>query len=108
MFDSLRSRHANSRVVGTGAPAPLDRDGGSWPAVSHEQGHGTQDDEQLQAALKTIEGLHQRLDGPLALAVLLDEIGACARGELALPDRDQLADWLRLLNEFAGSAGENN
>lgn len=36
-----------------------------------------------------------------ALAILLDEIGSSARGELALPDREQLADWLGLLNRIA-------
>jgi hypothetical protein len=44
----------------------------------------------------------------LALAVLLDEVGASARGELPLPDHDQLADWLRLLNTVAGSDGAND
>ena len=44
----------------------------------------------------------------LALAVLLDEIGSCARGEMPLPDQEQLADWLGLLNAVAGSDGEND
>ena len=43
-----------------------------------------------------------------ALAELLDEIGASARGELPIPDREQLANWLRLLNVVAGSDGEND
>jgi hypothetical protein len=38
-----------------------------------------------------------------AIAVLLDEVGACARGELPLPDQAWLIDWLRLLNTVAGS-----
>jgi hypothetical protein len=38
-----------------------------------------------------------------ALALLLDEVGASARGELPPPDHEQLGDWLRLLNKIAGS-----
>lgn len=41
----------------------------------------------------------------LALAELLDEIGASARGELPIPDR---GDWLRLLNVVAGSDSKND
>ena len=43
-----------------------------------------------------------------ALAILLDEIGASARGELPLPDRRQLAEWLALLNRVGGSDGVND
>lgn len=39
---------------------------------------------------------------------LLDEVGACARGELPPPDHEQLVDWLRLLNVLAGSDGVND
>jgi hypothetical protein len=42
------------------------------------------------------------------LAVLLDEVGACARGELPLPAHDQLVDWLGMFNTVAGSAGVND
>lgn len=42
------------------------------------------------------------------MAMLLDEVGASARGELPQPHREQLADWLRLLNTVAGSAGVND
>lgn len=36
-----------------------------------------------------------------ALAILLDEIGASARGELALPDHETLRSWLVLLCKVA-------
>jgi len=42
-----------------------------------------------------------------ALAVLLDEVGACARGELPLPERDQLWGWLVLL-KWAGTSDARN
>jgi len=47
-------------------------------------------------------------DKSVALAILLDEIGACARGELPLPDRGQLAEWLVLLNRLGGSDRAND
>ena len=47
-------------------------------------------------------------DKSVALAILLDEIGASARGELPLPDRGQLAEWLVLLNRVGGSDRAND
>jgi len=47
-------------------------------------------------------------DAHAAMAILLDEIGSSGRGELPIPDREQLADWLRLLNRVAGSDGVND
>ncbi len=44
----------------------------------------------------------------LAMAELLDEIGATARGEMPLPDRKQLGEWLVLLNRVTGSDAPND
>jgi hypothetical protein len=52
--------------------------------------------------------LPQASDRDPALAILRDEVGACARGELPLPDREQLAEWLGLLNRVAGSDRPND
>lgn len=41
------------------------------------------------------------MDRDAALAVLLDEVGASARGEAPLPDEDQLREWLGMLNLIA-------
>jgi hypothetical protein len=56
----------------------------------------------------TIPFVARRSQNPFAMAELLDEVGACARGELPPPDQDQLEDWLRLLNIVAGSDAEND
>ena len=49
-----------------------------------------------------------RNESVAALAVLIDEVGACARGELPLPEKEQLRDWLVLLNKVARSGGSND
>lgn len=49
-----------------------------------------------------------RTEQGVALAVLLDEVGACARGEMPVPQPELLAGWLRLLNRVAGSANQND
>ena len=48
----------------------------------------------------TEEYIGRRIERDAVLATLLDKVGACARGELPLPDREQLADWLVLLKIF--------
>jgi hypothetical protein len=46
-------------------------------------------------------------DDGSTLAILLDKVGAGASGELSSPDRQQLAEWLRLLIRVAGSDDPN-
>lgn len=43
-----------------------------------------------------------------ALAFLLDELAASAQGEMPLPDRDELADWLRLVQTVADVRSEGD
>lgn len=42
-----------------------------------------------------------RTEQGAAFAVLLDEIGAAARGEMSVPQPAQLSEWLGLLNQIA-------
>ena len=78
-------------------------------------------DDELATELAARGGAHERLDDLAtrmlrdqleltdgtsergsALAVLLDEIGASARGELSAPDRSTLQSWLALACKVAG------
>lgn len=61
----------------------------------------------MKADLK-VSGMPTEMEPRHPMAELLDEVGSCARGEMPLPDRDRLANWLYLLNVVDGSDAAND
>lgn len=53
----------------------------------------------LRGQLELINGKCSR---GFAMAMLLDEVGSTARGELPLPDREMVRSWLDLVVQVAG------
>jgi hypothetical protein len=49
-----------------------------------------------------------RSDRGAAAADLLDAIGSAVRQEVPMPDREELAHWLKLLNRLLGSDAGND